>query len=426
MVNFRNATTYSEHIRQSRNRVEIEAVSSDISTGIVNSTNPTVLNSITLPSSGTAGSLGYSIPTGELTINNSQTLRTVPVNSRNPYKIIIYYGYPSLLNGIPTLKGVAQAFSEWDIIVLGDGLEHPSHPDHANTRTIIEEIHALSPTSLVAGYIDLGVSTQNLSESQLQQYTVEWKDIGADLIFWDDAGFDFNTTRERQTFAIQTARANGLNSFMNSFNTDDIFSGTSLMGVNDWFLLESLPFNDNAGVYVSPGWEPRASVISRVQKAQGWRNIYGSRIASVSLVNYSAYTYDINQYFRYMIQAVGFTAGIDAYGDCESKFSAFGPGSNTVFKGAFDEEMGRFSKAIDIIPVTAGIGPSSFQRYDYQTIAYYDENVGPNWSVVCPRTVSLAPFGLVSGQPPAGQKGRIAFGSAGVYVYDDGAAWNNV
>lgn len=422
MVNFRNGTTYSEHIRHARNRVEITAISNDIS----NNTNPTVLNSITLPFSGTSGSLAYSIPQGELTMINSQTLRAVSVNSRKPYKILIYYGYPSLLNGIPTLKGVAQAFSEWDIIVLGDGLEHPSHPDHTNTRTIIQEIHSLSPTTLIAGYIDLGIITQNLSEEQLIQYTIKWKDMKADLIFWDDAGFDFNTTRARQTFAIQTARNNGLNSFMNAFNTDDLFSGTTIMGVNDWFLLESLPFNDNVGVYPVPGWETRNSLISRVQKAQSWRNIYGSRIANVSLVNYEAYTYDINQYFRYMTQAVGFTTGLDAYGDCESKFSAFGIGSNIIFKGAFDEQMGEYSRATNIIPVTAGIGPSSFQRYDYQTIVYYDENVGPNWSIVCPRTSVLAPFGLASGQPPAGQEGRLAFSNSDVYVYDNGAAWVNV
>lgn len=394
---------------------------------------PPMLPSVAPPTEGVPGSLALNSLNGDLMVAQAPASgRFVPVNGRHPFKLLIYYGYPSLMNAIPTLEGVAQALAEYDLVVLGDGLEHPAHGDHANTLQILQLLRVFQPGTLVAGYIDLGVSTQNLTEAQMGQYTREWAAMGVDLIFWDDAGYDFLVTRERQSFAIKTARAYGMNSFMNAFNPNDLFAGpkATCMTPADWFLLESLPFNDTVGggAWPAPGWNLRASVISRVNSAQAWRAQYGSRIAAVSIVSYNLYTEDVKQYIRYTCQAFGFVAGLDAYGDCAQGFSAFGGNANQIFKGAWDEEMGRTPGRVSLIPVSgASIVPDSFDRYDYRTRLYYDELfVSPTWAVECPRTRVLAPFGLASGQPPAGQKGRLAFNNAGVYVYDTGATWNAV
>jgi hypothetical protein len=372
--------------------------------------------------------------TGQLLLTNPRTLRYEPTPQRPAYKLLIYYGYPSLLNGISSLVGVAQALSEYDLIVFGDGLEHPAHPDNANLQTILNALRGISPQTLVAGYIDLGVSTQNLSDPQIEQYTEEWAAMGVDLIFWDDAGFDFLTTRNRQNFAITTARNNGLDSFMNAFDTDDLFLGlpATLLGADDWFLLESLPYNDG-GVYVATSnWEPVATMTARINKAHGHRGTHGSRIAATSLIDYTAYANDARQYLRNTAQAFCFTAGLDAYGDnAGPSFSAGGATINAIFKGAWDEDMGRFAasyKPNALITVPAGVVPGSFRRYDYNTIVYYDETFAPpTWAIVTPRSLTpLWPHGLAGGEPPAGERGRIATDSSGVYVYDNGAAWTAI
>ena len=389
------------------------------------------LEPVTLPSEGPAGSLALDSDTGAVVLADPRTLRYAPSPQRPAYKLLIYYGFPSLLNSIPSLAGIAQAVSEYDVVVFGDGIQNPAHPDHANLQTIMDELRVLSPQTLVAGYIDLGVSTQNLTTAQIQQYTAWWADMGADLIFWDDAGFDFLTTRDRQNFAITTARANSMDSFMNAFDTDDLFVGSpaTLMGPNDWFLLESLPYNDG-GVYAgTSNWEPRATMVARINKALGHRSAFKSRIAATSLVDYTAYTNDQNQYIRNTAQAVCFAAGLDAYGDNAGPFfSASGATANTIFKGAWDEDMGRASAytiPAAMITVAAGAEPASLRRYDYNTIVYYDEGFAPpTWAAVTPRSLTpLWPQGLAGGQPPAGERGRIATNTAGVYIYDTGAAW---
>lgn len=79
-----------------------------------------------------------------------------------PAKLAIYYGYPSLVNEAGGNLTTATAhFAAFDVVVLGDGLEHPAHPDHANTVQIIADL--VAGGTEVYGYIDMGVTTQNLS-----------------------------------------------------------------------------------------------------------------------------------------------------------------------------------------------------------------------------------------------------------------------
>jgi hypothetical protein len=170
-------------------------------------------------------------------------------------------------------------------------------------------------------------------------------------------------------------------------------------------------------------------MVARVNKALGHRATYKSRIAATSLVDYTAYTNDQNQYIRNTAQAVCFAAGLDAYGDNSGPFfSASGATANLIYKGLWDEDMGRvaaYTKPSAMITVAAGADPASLRRYDYNTIVYYDEGFGtPTWAAVTPKSLSpLFPHGLAGGQPPAGERGRIATNTAGVYIYDTGAAW---
>src|SRR5580693_8524112 len=55
-----------------------------------------------------------------------------------PGNLLIYYGYPSLINGANgNLTKAASTLGSYNDVVLGDTLELSSHPDHANTTKIL-------------------------------------------------------------------------------------------------------------------------------------------------------------------------------------------------------------------------------------------------------------------------------------------------
>jgi hypothetical protein len=54
-------------------------------------------------------------------------------------------------------------------------------------------------------------------------------------IFWDDAGFDYGVTRQRQSGMIDYCHSLG----MNAWNPDDVLSGENIrMNSDDIYLLE--------------------------------------------------------------------------------------------------------------------------------------------------------------------------------------------
>ena len=183
-----------------------------------------------------------------------------------PARLAIYYGYPSLVNGASgNVERAVAAFADYDVIVLGDGLEFadvnprrvpagPGPDEHRRTRAIIERLRARSPATRVYGYIDLG-NSQQLPIAEIQRRSTLWAAIGATGIFLDEAGYDFGVTRERQNSVIDFVHSLGLGVFVNAFNADDVFGAgavalnaagggnpggaPSRLGANDAFLLES-------------------------------------------------------------------------------------------------------------------------------------------------------------------------------------------
>jgi hypothetical protein len=65
---------------------------------------------------------------------------------------------------------------KFDLIVLGDGIWETTHGDHIKTKTIISNL--IFHGKKVFGYVDLGVSTQNLSEVQMREAVNGWATMG--------------------------------------------------------------------------------------------------------------------------------------------------------------------------------------------------------------------------------------------------------
>lgn len=163
-----------------------------------------------------------------------------------PGHLCIYYGYPSLVNnGKGDTTAAIKVFAQFNLIVLGDGLWQTSHPDYANTKSIIAGL--VVKKRFVFGYIDLGVSTNNYSEAQLRQQIDGWKTLKASGIFFDGAGYDFKVTRDRQNTVIQYCRQVGMRVFMNAWNPDDVLADPNcLLNENDYYLAESYLVGHNA------------------------------------------------------------------------------------------------------------------------------------------------------------------------------------
>ncbi len=145
-------------------------------------------------------------------------LRTGP-----PLRLLFYYGYPSMINGASgNLTAAASEFSRYDVVVLGAGLEEPSHPEHSAAEFVMAESDAA-----FFGYVDLSAPI-----GEVCSRISAWAGMGADGVFLDRAGFDFlgpefggpAGAREHQLEAVLCARDLGLRVAVNSWDPDDVFS----------------------------------------------------------------------------------------------------------------------------------------------------------------------------------------------------------
>jgi hypothetical protein len=97
-----------------------------------------------------------------------------------PKYLSIYYGWPSLVeNSQGNVTIASNWFQQFDLIVFGDGIWRSSHGDHLKTKTIIGNLIARGKK--VFGYVDLGVSTQNLSETQMREAVDGWRAMKANV-----------------------------------------------------------------------------------------------------------------------------------------------------------------------------------------------------------------------------------------------------
>lgn len=219
-----------------------------------------------------------------------------------PLNVLFYYGYPnsynSLVNGWDNEK-VSQDMARYSIIVLGDGVQDPSHPDYSNTQVIIPRVKALNNAAKVFGYVS---SDQSLANFQTK--AGQWDTLEVDGVFLDESGYDFGRTRS--DFNDRVDYVHGLThastAFANAWNTDHVLgtandpsypnstynsSGAeSSLATTDWVLMESFPINtlaySSSGGYESPtDWAARGS------KMQSLRAQYGVNFCGLGVINNS-------------------------------------------------------------------------------------------------------------------------------------------
>lgn len=229
-----------------------------------------------------------------------------------PKKLLVYYAYPSSLNSAENqwdLDAVAADFAQYDLVILGAGLEDSSHGDHNNTKTILADSQVANVEFF--GYID---TTTALNDNKTK--IDNWKDMGGQLtgIFCDKFGYDWNNTRCDQNDLVQYIHDKSLDAFVNAWDPDDAFDGTPApkLGSSDWFLAESYQIIDG-------DYETETAWTTRSDKMVDHRDTYGTKMACITTTN-STTGYDAGKWdYAYFSCAL---YGFDACGWGEPNFSA--------------------------------------------------------------------------------------------------------
>lgn len=255
---------------------------------------------------------------------------------RRPPDMLFYYGWLNSFNSAQngwSNENVAQDLAKYELVIVGDGIQDPSHGDYANTQVILPRVRALNPRTVVFGYIQTDLPFETVF-SKIDQ----WVALGVNGIFFDRAGYDFGNDREGQNLRVRYAHDNGLTAFMNAWNMDHVIGTAedasypnatfnpllkeSELTRDDWYLLESFPVNTAA--YASPGINPHTDWAARGVKAIGHRANYGIKISAVSVINND--NADGQKLFDFSaVSALMFS--LDAHGSSDTNY---GSGSATV------------------------------------------------------------------------------------------------
>lgn len=217
-----------------------------------------------------------------------------------PQDLLIYYGWLNSFNSATnswTNEKVAQDMSKYGLIVIGNGLQDPSHGDYSNTQIIIPRIKALNPSCLIFGYVSVNQSLTNF-----QTKVDQWNTLQVHGIFMDEAGYDYGKTRSEFNDRVDYvhAKTHSNVAFANSWNTDHILGTAndasypnttynssltaSKLNSNDWILLESLAINTTA-YSGTGGYESKTDWAVRCSKAIALRSTYGVNFASCGIIN---------------------------------------------------------------------------------------------------------------------------------------------
>lgn len=217
-----------------------------------------------------------------------------------PLDLLIYYGYPNSFNSSSNSWNnelVAQEMSKYNLIVFGNGVQDPSHPDYANTSVILPRIKELNPRAKIFGYVSI-----NQEITPFQTAVDQWDTLVIHGIFLDEAGYDYGRTRGEFNTRVDYVhnRTNSNLCFANAWNTDHILGTVddasypnstyntsqdeSNLTENDWVLLESWPVNTTA-YSGNSGYESASDWYTRGEKVIGLRSTYKVNFAGSCVID---------------------------------------------------------------------------------------------------------------------------------------------
>ena len=324
----------------------------------------------------------------------------------NNHRLMVYYGTPQGVNGLWDDDLAAQVFSRYDFIVFGEGLQDSAHTYHTSTINIVSKIHELNPNAKIFGYIDLGVSTNNFTQVEMEGFTDDWVNlIGADGIFLDDAGYDFLVSRTRQNDIIDYIHDTyEFPVFINAWVPDDVMSSAvdatynpggdaTSLGEDDYYLLESHLVNDQA-YSAQNGYATPFDLKTKSDTCITYRQTLGVKMMAINQLEFTSFAdAEIDKFFR-MAEMAAMIFGLDGYGMVAYQYSALAPNQNVVRTFDFDPRYDRYFNEDGTYYVDGGW--NTFSRFDYDVTLYLND---PDYSYERPQEDfdSLITFDTLNG-----------------------------
>ncbi len=220
---------------------------------------------------------------------------------KKPDNLLIYYGWLNSFNSAVNSWNnelVAQDMAKYNIIVLGDGIQTPTHGDYSNTQTIIARIKVLNPRAKIFGYVTIYQSLANF-----QTKVDDWNTLQVHGIFLDEAGYDYGSVATNGRVAFNTKVDYVHNKtysnlcFANAWNFDNILGTAndasypnttwnpdliaSNLTQNDYCLLESFAVNT---LSYGNDYEVKSDWLYRGQKAAALRETYGTNLVASCVI----------------------------------------------------------------------------------------------------------------------------------------------
>jgi hypothetical protein len=247
--------------------------------------------------------------------------------------LLILYSPPNIINTKYDDNYAAGILCRYDDVVLGSGLEDSGNAYHASTQTIIQKVSDISPTTVIWGYIDAGVTTGNLSLATIQSKVDAWLAMGAGGIFLDTFGYDYHTSRARQNSILNYVHSKGVGAIVNVWNPDDALSsavdatynpsGTATVaGASDVLLLESWVCNSDS--YPSPYYATISDIKTRGDKAVAYRTSLGIRVYSANIMLHTGTSEQTLGDYRAISEGLARAWRLDGAGLACSNYSSTG------------------------------------------------------------------------------------------------------
>ena len=253
--------------------------------------------------------------------------------------LLVFYSAPNIINAQYSNPYAAGILARYDDVVLGNGLANPSNTYYASTQTIIQSVASLSPSTIIWGYIDTGVTTSNLSLAAMEAQVDQWVAIGAKGIFLDTYGYDYHTSRSRQNSILSYVHSKGIGAILNAFNADDALGSTidatynptgtpTVAGASDVLLLESWVCNSVS--YASPYYATISDVKTRGDKAIGYRSSLGIRVfAANMMLNTGTPSATLQSYYD-VSEGLARSWRLDGSGVSAAQYSATGADTGVI------------------------------------------------------------------------------------------------
>lgn len=246
----------------------------------------------------------------------------VAAAATTPKRLAIYYGYPSLVEGAAgSVSHAVSIFGRYDVIVFGGHLDvGTASPDleieEPLVVQIITRLHVRPQQPVIYGYVDLGRA--QLADAEIVRRVDRWKRLGADGIFFDEAGRDSHVSRQRRTAAVRAVHERGLSALMTAYNPDDLFDTRNStptgapgeLGARDALLIESFAV-ENSVV------QPRDAAAKRAAAAIKWRQRTGVKVYAVTTTVAGRFDASAVVY----AERLAADLGVDAFGWGEPNFS---------------------------------------------------------------------------------------------------------